>query len=43
VELAAAGTDGAAHATVARAAGISAASASLVHNQQQPDALVLGG
>jgi hypothetical protein len=43
VELAAAGPDGAGHATVARAAGIAAASASLVPTEEHPDALVLGG
>ncbi|HEY7331737.1 MAG TPA: DUF58 domain-containing protein [Candidatus Limnocylindria bacterium] len=43
VELAAAGPDGPAHATAARAAGIAAANASLVPTQEHPDALVLGG
>jgi uncharacterized protein (DUF58 family) len=41
VELAAAGDDGGAHAALARAAGIDAASASLVPTVERPDALVL--
>jgi uncharacterized protein (DUF58 family) len=42
VELAAAGPDGPAHATVARAAGIGAGSASFIPSPEHPDALVLG-